>query len=314
MSTVLEPIDSTELTTFRKQDAAIAVLAEQYMPLRINGLNDKAGFDAVHKARMIVKSKRVEVEKKRKELKADALKFGQTVDAEARRLTELLEPIESHLEAEEDAVVKERERIKNIAEEAKRAALQKRLDALGVYDPFVNPLTVADMTEEMFQAELAKAKAAFEERQRAEREAAEQRKAEEARLATERVELDRIRKEQEAERAKLEAERRAVEVEKARHEAAEKSRIETEQRLAAQAAREKAEAAAREAKAKADAEAAEQARLKAEAERPQREKLLAIAKVVDAIDVPEGPGCAAVEKVLIDAVAKIRHIANGPLA
>lgn len=92
--------DPGMLITFSVSDAAIAQLAAEYMPLKIIDINDAAGFKRVHDARMNVKEKRVLVEKTRKELKADALEFGRKVDGEAKRLTSLLEPIESHLAAE----------------------------------------------------------------------------------------------------------------------------------------------------------------------------------------------------------------------
>lgn len=322
MSTTLEPEVSNkpELIEWRKQDAAIAQLAEQYMPLRIEGLNDKIGFKKVHDARMVVKNTRVAVEKKRKELKADALAYGQAVDSEARRLTKLLEPIESHLQAEEDAIEAEKDRLRKIEEDAKQAALQKRLDALKDYGVVANPFAIAELTEERFQEQLDAAKVAAVERDRLagiERkrlaDEAEARRIEGEKLSAERAELDRQRKEQDAERAKIDAERRAVELEKAKQEAAEKSRIETEQRLARQAAQEK-QAAAAEAQRLADkAKAEEAARLKAEAERPYREKLLAVCIAIESITIPNGPANDAVADILTQASADIRAIAEGEL-
>jgi colicin import membrane protein len=316
-----EVSNKPELIEWRKQDAAIAQLAEQYMPLRIEGLTDKVGFKKVHEARMVVKNTRVAVEKKRKELKADALAYGQAVDAEARRLTKLLEPIETHLQAEEDAVEAEKERLRKIEEDAKRAALQKRLDALAAYGVTPNPLAIVDLTEERFQEQLEAAKVAAAERERlAEIERkrladeAEARRIEGEKLAAERAELDRQRREQDAERQKIEAERRAVELEKAKQEAAEKARIDTERRLAEQSAREKAAAAAEAQRLADKAKADEAARLKAEAERPQREKIEAVAELIEQITPPAGPGYYDVCNVLQKAAADIREIASGELS
>ena len=187
-----------ELVEFRKQDAAIAKLREQYMPLKINGLEDKEGFAKVHDARMIVKNTRVSVEKKRVELKADALAYGRAVDAEAKRLTELLAPIESHLEAEEDCIVQERERIKKEAERKRQAITQDRVDkfmALGVVPSIID---VAVLTDEQFAESLAAAQKAKDERDAA---AEAQRKAEEKarreKEEAEAAEAERIKAEQE---------------------------------------------------------------------------------------------------------------------
>lgn len=313
-----------EFIEWRKQDAAIAEMRDKYLPLSINGIDDKDGFKAVHEARMVVKNTRIAVEKKRKELKEDALAYGRAVDSEAKRLTAMLEPIESHLEAEESAVTEAKEKIKRDAEEAKRLLLQQRLDALLACGIVGNPSTTAAMSDVEFNANLATAKAAFVEKVKAEAEAAAKRKAEEESLAAERKRLEEIQRQQKAEADRLAAEQkkldderlareRAVELEKAKAEAAEKARIEAERKHAEQQAREKAEAEAKTAREKAAAEAAEAARLKAEAERPQREKILAIAVLVETTLVPNGPGNEAVRKVLIDAATKIRAIANGPL-
>ena len=71
-----------EVVEYNITDAAISEMESLYMGLTISNLGDKKEFKAVHDARMVVKGKRVEVEKKRKELKADALAWGKKVDTE----------------------------------------------------------------------------------------------------------------------------------------------------------------------------------------------------------------------------------------
>lgn len=345
MSTaLLEPEAPTrpELAEWRKQDAAIAKMADEYLPLKVNGIDDKKGLAVVHEARMVVKNTRVAVEKKRVELKADALAYGRAVDAEAKRLTGMLAPIEAHLEAEEAAVVRERERIKQAAEEARQSKIRKRLEALqsaGYQGDLMAVQTIDDAT---FDAVLAQATADKAERDRLaeterqkqeaetarlkqlEAEAAEKRRKEEAELAVERERLDKIRREQEAEAERLRAEqrkieeaeaaqRRAAELEKARQEAAERARVETEQRIAREQAEAKAAAEREAARIKTEAEAEEAARLKAEAERPYREKLEALAMTVIQLPIPEGPHYAKVANLLSKAAKDIRAIAKAPI-
>ena len=112
------------LVRFDVAEEAIAELHQQYMPMTIAGLNDRKGLVAVHDARMHVKGLRVQVEKKRKELKADALEYGRIVDREAKRITALLAPIEEHLQSQEQAVLDEKALLKR-EEEARKAASQK---------------------------------------------------------------------------------------------------------------------------------------------------------------------------------------------
>ena len=337
MTTALAPEPKTianerpELIAFRSQDAAIAQMANEYLRFTIAGIDDKAGFKRVHDARIAVKNTRVAVEKKRVELKAEALKYGQTVDAEARRLTMMLAPVEAHLQAEEDAITEAKAKIKRAAEEAKQQETESRWRALTALGWPYNPVIVGGMTDEQFTAELLKANAAKDERDRAEAKAAERRRAEEAALSAERERLAKIKAEQDAEAARQKAEsdrlaaarlaieqreaeeRRQAELAKAREEAAESARVETEQRLAREAAERKAaeERAAADGRAKAEAE--EQARLKAEAEKPHREKLLAVAEAVLAISVPDGPQSSAVATELRVVAGRIKRIANGPL-
>ena len=321
---------------FSITDSAIAVLREKYMPLKVKGLADKSGLAAVHDARIEVKSLRVDVEKKRKELKADALEYGRKVDSEAKRITDLLTPIENHLEAEESIVAQEKERIIQEAERRKRDMIDARLKALADCECMANPATVAEMNDHTFDQLLSAGQIEFrqkqEDRAKAEvlRIATEAKAKEDAsKLAAERAELDKLRKDQEAEAARIRAEqaaaqkkiddeRRAIELEKAKAEAAEKARVETEQRIAkqqadAEAKKERERIAAEAAKQKAEAE-----RLRIEAMRPDVEKLLGVAEDVEGIVVPDvsqsnQDTANAIREWLKDMASDIRTRVNGIL-
>jgi hypothetical protein len=107
-------------------DTAINKMKTEYMALKVVGVDDSTGCQIVHDARIVVRDHRIAVEKTRKDLKADALEYGRKVDAEAKRITALLEPIESYLQEQEDIVKKEQERIKMEkikAEEARVAGI-----------------------------------------------------------------------------------------------------------------------------------------------------------------------------------------------
>jgi hypothetical protein len=70
------------------------------------------------------------VEKKRKKMKEKALIFERAVDAEANRIKGLLEPIETHLEAQETAIDQEKARIKAEAEKREQERIQARINRL----------------------------------------------------------------------------------------------------------------------------------------------------------------------------------------
>ena len=223
----------------------IAELSSMYMGLKVNGVDDKTGLEVVHKARITVRDHRTDIEKTRKALKADVLEFGRRVDAEAQRLTALLEPIEAHLEAEESRIAAEKKRLREEADRKRHEATLARMNALlAVGFTGLNYVQAQDLSEERFAAVLneateahrvAQEKAAAEkaerqrlaevERQRLEAEKAEQarvqaeedarRKAEAEQLAKERAELDRQRREQQAESDRIAAERRKLAEEQA---------------------------------------------------------------------------------------------------
>lgn len=348
----MNAIEETERPGLAKFSALIADLADiagKYMPLKIAGLNDKAGYKAVHDARMQVRKKRVEIENTRKELKADALAFGRAVDDKAKELTAILEPVETHLQRQEDAIDAEKERIRQAEANARKLIITNRIDVLVKLGVAVNPLVAAEWTEGEYQARLATAHAAAEQRARQESERlrvqAEEQAARDAQaliLAAERAELDRIRAEQQAERERIKAEQDAVaakqraeqerleeshrqleraeqharhqaELEKTRKEAAERARVETEERLKREAERKAAEDAEIIANLAWQAREDEEARIKAEEERPQREKINKLADHILAIHIPDGAANKKVKAVLVKAAEQIRKIAAGPL-
>jgi len=100
---------------FNVPDSLIAQLKAEYSHMEITNVKS---YKAVTKGIARVRSLRTSVEKKRKELKADALAYGKRVDMEARRLTDLILPIENNLKS-----------IKK-AEDERKAAIKARKEAL----------------------------------------------------------------------------------------------------------------------------------------------------------------------------------------
>ena len=280
---------NTDVVEYSVTDAAIAKMEADYMGLTINGLNDKAGFAMVHSARMDVKNKRLAVEKRRKELKADALAWGKKVDGRANEIFSKLAPIEEHLDAEEGKITKEKARQEAEAKRIKEVQAQERVDQMASVGVSLAFLQAMEMNEDHFRQRLAvateeyareQARIADEKRKEAERLEAERKSREEEskRIASERAELERIRAEENAKRkeqeAILRAEREALEAKRREEEArarAERESIEAERRKVEDARREQEH---REAVAKAEKEAAERSirESKERAEREAREK------------------------------------------
>uniref|UniRef100_A0A6H1ZER5 Putative tail tape measure protein n=1 Tax=viral metagenome TaxID=1070528 RepID=A0A6H1ZER5_9ZZZZ len=263
----IEPKKPNAIVSYDITDAAIAEMESIYMALTITDLDDKEQFDAVHSARMTVKGKRVEVEKRRKELKADALEWGRKVDAEAKRIFGKLEPIESHLDREEKKVTDEQKRQKEEADRIEKAKIQARVDSLQMVNCVLPFMEVATMTDDEYEDRLRKATDSYqaELKRLADEEAA--RKAEAERL-------EKVRREQEAEAARLaEMQRQADEANRKEREKIEEERraIEAEKKALEDAKRAEQDHKDREA---FEAKAKEEARIaaeKAEKDRQERE-------------------------------------------
>ena len=338
MSMSFDPPDTKkELQTFSPTEEAIAELSVKYLALRVDGPTDKEGYAVIHKARMATKTMRIEIEKRRKELKADSITYGRAVDARAKHLTALVEPIETHLLAEEKIVDDEKERIKNERRlreeafikakedaekaEAKRIADEEAARIKAEQDAENERLRVEREKLEAEQDALRKAEEAQEKKRVEDQQAAiraqlaEEKK---QRLAQEKLDADRLahnqkmKAEQQAiadetnRLAKIEAKRvQVAELEKAKVEAAEKAKRDTEARIA----REKEEA---EAKAKAE----EDARVREKALQPDKLKLMHVAVAVRAIVVPNVSPVAAkasseIGRELIACSIRIADIAEG---
>ena len=188
-----------ELVKYNINEAEIAKMSDIYMNLAIKDLDDQEGFEAVHTARMVMVKHRTAADKLRKSANETAQKFIKNNNTNAKKLTGLMEPIESHLKGEEDKITKEKERIKAKEEAKEKVKIETRVSelfALGVNIPFFD---LAMLSDDEYSEMLRSAKMAYE--------AEQLRKAEEEkRLEEERFELERLRKKEEADR-RLEAER-----------------------------------------------------------------------------------------------------------
>lgn len=305
----------TQVVSYSVTDAAITEMSEMYLPLAITDPEDKEQFDAVHSARMVVRGKRIEVDKRRKELKAGALAYGREVQSKANHIFELLEPIETHLKNEEGKADAEKERLETIrinaiqddlsgwASNFSSLTIDTSVDelrlAIKVFEAWeISPETYFEFTTDAYKMRdegLSLGNQMLETRERLDREEAE-RKAESERLA-----LERKRQEEEAAKLKEQAnriaevqrkmdsdraivhaaikdERDALEAEKkAEQEKKDREQFEKEAKEQAEKdAKEAAEQAERDRIEKEKAEAAEKKRL--ETLKPDREKMIAFSQ------------------------------------
>lgn len=185
--------------------------------LVVTSIEQRAEMKMAREGRLFLKEKRVAVEKTRKALKENALREGQTIDAIAKILTNLILPIEEDLENKEKfAEIQEANRIAALKEER-----EKELMPYAEYVPFGIDLSIP---EEEYQKILSGAKLQLQAKIDAEK------KAEEERIAREKAEAEeRERIKKENERLKAEAEAKEKQMAKERAEA-EKQRAELEEK------------------------------------------------------------------------------------
>lgn len=152
------------LERFNINEERIAALEKSYLPMKINGISDKVGFAMVHEARMLVRGIRTGIEKVRKELKEDSIRWGKLVDSKAKAYTEKLQPIEDHLEAQEKAVEDEKARLRKEEEDRKAKIVNDRVNALIQYSKEkLNMFAITQMTDKEYEAELARVKGIHDE-------------------------------------------------------------------------------------------------------------------------------------------------------
>lgn len=171
------------------------------------------GIGKVEQAHKQVKRLRIDIDSRRKSLNEGALTYQRTVNAEAKRLTAEIEPIETALSSQrrihEEILLKEQQE----KHAAKRAVLTARIEKLAQAGCIVNDVAALEaMTDDEFSlhcvSEVNKA-VSLRIEQEAARKAAED--IEIARLAEIKRQSDEIRIRQ----AELDSERKAFETEKA---------------------------------------------------------------------------------------------------
>lgn len=193
-----EQFTANAVKSYDVTEARLAELKKLAEETPVPKPGDKEGEMRLKEAFSIVRNVRLAVENKRKELKAVALEYGRAVDGEAKRLTGVLEPLETKLNGK-------RVQYDNAVLEAKKARaveVRNRLTAAGFsFDGFMWVLGVLTLSPDAMEAlsdealadwearaEKERARIADEAKRKAEAEAAL--KAESERLEQQRKDLE----------------------------------------------------------------------------------------------------------------------------
>lgn len=187
---------------------------ENALKILVTDISETDIMDTARNERLKFRQVRLGVVKLHEELKADSLKKGQVLDTIKRTLVGMIEPIEAHLQQQED--------FKVIAEAQRKAALLKdRMEAIKPYRTAgdgMDTFPFHDMNQDAFDTFIMGLKVKKEQRD------------------AELVELDRVKKQQEqdtiAERKRIQEENDRLNKERAemqarlKHEQEERTRLE----------------------------------------------------------------------------------------
>lgn len=299
------------LEKFGNYFAIAAEWEKKAQTLVVTDVGQRAEMKMAREARLFLKGKRVDIEKTRKVLKEQSLREGQTIDSIAKILTNLISPIETHLEAQE--------RFAEIQEAKRVAALKlvREAEVLPYIEFLPMVMELGTMSEEDYGKLLNGAKLQKQAKEDEERRMEEERV---ARVKAEAEERERIRLENERLRKeKEEADRiHREEMEKMAKERAEAVRLENEARMKLQMQLEAEKEKARKVEEERQKEAQrleyerrqEEMRLarekraaemlaKAAAAAPDKEKLLAFADMLEGIKLPETKSPGAIEIMVV---------------
>jgi hypothetical protein len=232
--------DDGKIVAFSQTEAVLAQLTSEYKDVQFD-VATTAGMASATAARRELRDLRVSLEKRRKEIKDPVIKLGQIIDAEAKRITLVLEsledPIDDQIRAEEKAR-EDRRQEKARAEAERVAAIQKKIARINAEPALLAGKSAAELAARLdVLRSLAFTKEAYEEfvddaghalmnvivavEGMLERQQVHE--AEQARIVAEREELAKLRAENEAlVKANAEAQRLAEEAAQAEREEADR--------------------------------------------------------------------------------------------
>lgn len=282
----------------------VSKMREQLESITVVDINDKVSMNLAKTVRLGVRQERLDAEKtfdsKRSEVQAQMLSY-KTEDQlwlKAKQTMQILTK-----EIEENARWKEETKDRYETEQ-KELKIQQRMVKVSKVAPEMLRSEFENMSDETFELFLSGIEKAYNDRieaeQKAEKERIAKEKAEAAERERIRLENEKLRKEAEAAKIKLEEERKAVakkEAEAARIAAEERKKIEEKAQKEAEAAKIKLQKEAAE-RAKLEKEladkkaeeaakfAAKVAAAKAAAAAPDKEKLMQLIKQINEIQLP----------------------------
>ena len=209
------------------------------MAIKVTNVAQREEMAKAREARLILRDVRLNAEKTRKELKEDALRYGQSIDAIARMIKTAIEPLEEHLEQQEKfaeiQAAKQREERRQLREFEFSPFAEFSPTHVDIYavddEEYAHILSVCKGMYEAKRLEAERIQAEKEGAARLEREENERIRAENERLKQEAVAHEAALRAERDERERLQREHE----QKIAAELAEKQRIEAQEKAAKEA-------------------------------------------------------------------------------
>lgn len=148
--TVKAPVDFMSLVKFDKTKKDVLELAQKSKELKINGIEDKEGYKAVHEAQMVLREIRVKGEK-------DRLEFSRMLNTTRDKLKDyhddIFSPVieeEARLKAMKDEIEDKKQKIKDEEIRKKQELIEKKVLELTQSGMVYNPMSPQENTEYVF--------------------------------------------------------------------------------------------------------------------------------------------------------------------
>lgn len=239
--TPLEEVITNELAKHNITEAILAEMEANFLPLTINGLDDKEGYVAVDNARKAVKNLRVMGVKICKDNRAEAIKFQKKWIEAEDKFEARTKAIETALEEKQAVIDTEKDRIKAEKETKEQAILQERSvkltqlgctftgDAYTIENIRISTIQVKTADNFTWQALFAAVETKFKEKEAVRLE--EERLREESVATAKLLAEENLRKQEELNKkqADLDAQQKAIEEEKLRQKIAAEKLIQDQQ-------------------------------------------------------------------------------------
>ncbi len=145
--------------TFNVPREAIALLADQLLPLTIKGVRDKRGLAVVQKGREELLQLERKIERRRKELTAPLHEQLREVNDVAGQLQGLIAPIAGHLRSEVERVTAERTKLERQTAGNRAETIRLRVSSLAAVGHEYTPADVAHLSDDEYLAMLERARA-----------------------------------------------------------------------------------------------------------------------------------------------------------